>query len=338
MNIILFSDNKNIPKCFTAIEKAKGFTLEYFPLSELKKQLKKPEPRSFIYVDISNNTAADIAKTAKFLAKQKGLCFGLIDSKGAVSDTAELFFNGASDYIGKGLFKEGIPVKRLKQAIDFKLPEAGSPPAADKIEETIQKTAAKKNASKANYILTGNSWKEIKPGKEYTFCFMFVELDNQAYIKKHLSGALLNDFTSAFHDILEETVAPINGQVWMWMDFCGLILLPFDGKKCDAIQTGFKLMLDRKIISFEDYPFNTLLSYRIALHIGNTLYKNRGNTGTIVSDSINSVFHLGQKYAKPNTFSLTEDVVEFIPEGLEEWFMPDAKFEGRNIIKMKGVL
>ncbi|MBP7583491.1 MAG: hypothetical protein KBA61_05635, partial [Spirochaetes bacterium] len=38
-------------------------------------------------------------------------------------------------------------------------------------------------------------------------------------------------------------------------------------------------------------------------HVGNTVYRVRGDTGSIISDSINSIFHLGQKYAPDSSYS-----------------------------------
>jgi len=94
-------------------------------------------------------------------------------------------------------------------------------------------------------------------------------------------------------------------------------------------------MLDRNIISAEDIGFNIPLSYRISLHIGNTVYKNRGDTGHIVSDTINSVFHIGQKYAGPGGFYVTQEIFPFIPKGLDAYFIPAGVFEGREIRRMR---
>ena len=106
---------------------------------------------------------------------------------------------------------------------------------------------------------------------------------------------------------------------------------------CAANQIPFRMMLERNIISAEDIGFNTLLSYRIVLHICNTIYRKRGDTGDIVSDSINSIFHLGQKYAEPGNFYATQDVFSFIPKGLSDYFVPAGIYEGRKIMQMRTI-
>lgn len=326
MNIVIFADGKPVQTAFQKIEKNKLYTVSFFPLGELKKQVKKIPLRSLVYVDLGPMTEPEQKKTITFMEKLSDLMVGYIDSKGSVSDVASLFHRRGADYISKVILKNGIEVKRLKPVIEYGetlLPE---------IEEEVI-TAAQKD-----YILSGESWKGVRSGKEYTFCFMFIEMDNQKELKHSFGAQNLEKVIKEFHDYIEKIISPINGKIWMWMDFGGLILLPFDGEKCDAILTSFKLMLNRGIFSVEDFDYDMVFSFRIALHIGNTIYETRGDTGEIVSDSINSIFHLGQKYAKSGNFYLTEDVKEFIPPGLEKSFLDDGTYEGREIIRMRNLL
>jgi hypothetical protein len=95
------------------------------------------------------------------------------------------------------------------------------------------------------------------------------------------------------------------------------------------------LMLNQRLISAEEFCYDFLVSFRVALHIGNTVYQLRGDTGTIVSDSINSIFHLGQKFAEPGSLYLTEDVRPLLPAGLEKSFVSEGIYEGREILRMR---
>jgi hypothetical protein len=126
----------------------------------------------------------------------------------------------------------------------------------------------------------------------------------------------------------------MNGRVWMWMDFCGLVLIPFDGERCEAVLSCLRMVMNRVIISAEECDLGILLSYRIALHIGNTVYRARGDTGTIISDSINSIFHLGQKFARPGHFLVTENAEPFIPAGVRDLFRSEGVYEGRMIYRL----
>jgi hypothetical protein len=322
MDIVIFSDSKKIDDLFSRV-KNKQYSFHYFPVSELKKTIKNIESGTLLYIDVTNVEESERDKILKFLSKLKGYHYGIIDPRGTVDDIAEQFHNGACDYIGKGLIKEGISPSRLKKIVELVTinAAAGAGPEGDEVPAN-------------RYILSGNNWDEIKPGNEYTFCFMFIELDNQKELVKKFGAAHIDSFLRSFHDLIERIVSPINGRIWMPLDFGALILIPFDGKKCDAILTSFRFIMARKIISIEEYDSKTLLSYRIALHLGNTIYKSRGETGTIISESINSVFHLGQKFTEPGNFYLTKEIFPYIPHGLKKWFIPVGKYEGRDIMRM----
>lgn len=321
MTVYIFSDTKGIEKNFESLKKSKKSELNILPVSEIKKSLKSIPRGALVYLDIAKINSSDIKKNLNILKKQSSLHYGIIDTKGSVEDIADLFHDGASDYIGSKLLKKGIQAKRIQKVLSLK---------------TIEPPDDKPARQKIKYI-PSKSWKEVEAGKEYTFCFMLVELDNKNELKK-LSSNLFSSIANTFHDYLEDTVTPLGGKIWIWMDFGGLILFPFDGKKCESIEAAFKLMLARKLISAEYIHLDLELTYRVAMHIGNTAYKKRGSTGNIVSDSINSVFHLGQKYTEQGGFYLTDEVFSFTPEGLIDHFVPAGEYEGRNILRMKRIL
>lgn len=322
MDIYVFSNLKNIDKSFAGIKKEKNVSIRILPAGEIKKLTTIAHPGSLIFADISSYKEKEIPRTLKFLAQLESYHHIIIDPNGSAEDIAGLFHNGALDYIDKKLLKSGITLKRLSKVLEFK--------------KIVYETDEQKSA-KLNYILSGNNWENIVPGRIYTFCFMYVELDNKDELKCY-STEQFNRIINSFRKYLEELMAPKNGKIWIWSDFGGLILFPFNGKKCDAIETAFMLMINRKLLNAEIMHHDIMLSYRIAMHIGNTVYKTIGETGTIVSDSLNSVFHLGQKFAEPGNFYLTDDVFCMTPGGLMSYFIPAGKYEGRNILRMRRVL
>ena len=247
MEIAIFSNGKNIKSIFTKLEKSKTYTISYYPTDDLKKAVKKISPTSLIYFDINNLDKDAINRTVKFLASLEKMIFGIIDLKNSVNDVFELFYNGTSDYIGKNIIKENITEKRLDKIKEFK-------------SEFFKNNKENNFKPKAPYILSGNDWKNIKTGDEYTFCLMFIELDNQNKLKNKFDGEHLNTITERFLNYVSSAVDELNGKVWMWMDFGGLILFPFNGKNCEAILASYRLMLDSNIISSEDIGYDILLS------------------------------------------------------------------------------
>ncbi|MBN1533975.1 MAG: hypothetical protein JXA20_14995 [Spirochaetes bacterium] len=320
MDIILFTDNKALIKTFTGIKGGKDLSITAHPHGELKKALKRNPANVFLYIDMGSFPAKEHGKILKSLQKPEGFAFGVIDGKGSIKDPAGIFHLGASDYIGKDLLKKGLDARRIREALTFR-------------EIAAQEESAVK--TEAHYIISGKDWGKIKAGNEYTFCMMLLELDNKKEMRQSFGGEKLNDILASFQKFVADSMAPHKGKIWMWQDYGGLILFPFDGESCDAILACVRLMMNRNIISAEHFDTDILLSYRIAMHLGNTVYKKRGDTGNIISDAINSVFHLGQKYADPESFSITNALAPFIPQGLEKLFVPAGEYEGRKILRMR---
>jgi hypothetical protein len=293
--------------------------VEFMAPGSLKSALRDLPADSITYADLSSFKPAEVQKTLKLLYAAENIRWGVVDPKGAVKDPAEIFHRGGADYVGKDLVTSPLTPARFAAVTNFRLVEA---PAAPKV------------GSLPSYIPSGKDWATIREGREYTFCMMFIELDNQAALRKSASDKHIHEVTRTFHDFVQRTVAAMGGKVWIWMDFGGLVLIPFDGERCEAVLSCLRMMMNRVIISAEECDLGMHLSYRIALHIGNTVYRARGDTGTIISDSINSIFHLGQKFARPGHFLVTENAEPFIPAGVRDLFKNEGVYEGRMIYRL----
>jgi hypothetical protein len=73
-----------------------------------------------------------------------------------------------------------------------------------------------------------------------------------------------------------------------------------------------------------------------ALHYGVINYKQPGKTGTIISDAVNFIFHLGAKKAEPGRLTISGDLPDVtVPENLKDLFIPAGEYEGRKIWQTK---
>ena len=151
----------------------------------------------------------------------------------------------------------------------------------------------------------------------------------KSYGAKNLSLAILS-----FRTYIEGFVKRFGGKLWMWFSFGGIVLFPFNAKVCQALTCGFRLMLFKHLYDIEGSHFPHFLSFRMVLQIGNTPYTEQ-NTGHIVSDSLNSIFHLGQQFVPPGNFCVTEEVVQFGHSALRSFFVAAGTFEGRQILRMR---
>jgi hypothetical protein len=323
MKVIVFSDQNTTRDFFSPLMSKERFDVTFLPPDNLESVMRRAEKNAFFYIDIASYQSKRRVEVLQTLERKKKVRYGIIDPDGFIKDIALLFHYGASDYIDGEILGERMTEKRIFKAATFLPPE---PVAALKTT---------KDTVTSRYILSGNDWKGIKAGQEYTFVLMYVELDGYEELKKTMSDSQVNLIINIFKRYVKKSVTSIDGKVWIWNEFEGVILFPFDGCRCDAILACFRLMLSQKIFSIEHLGFNALFSFRIALHLGNTVYKRKGSTGTIVSRSVNTIFHIGRRFAEQGNFYLTQEVFQYTPDGLKKCFLPAGQFEAHEIIRMR---
>jgi hypothetical protein len=322
MNVILFSDSEQMKERFLPLARSRAVDFSLLPCSSLKSGLKEAPREAFAYVDVSGYERESRERILKYLKIYGKHRYGIVDPEGSVRDIGTLFLNGASDYVGSS-FDGQITPRRVYSALALR---------AHLLEDT---GSHKKTLAGDGHILSGSDWRKIRSGQEYTFCLMYIELEDKRQLRRTLSDDLIGMADTSFRSYVERTVSQNNGKVWMWNDFEGIVLFPFDGKRCEAVLMCFGLMLSRTIYSVENPHFNNLLSFSICLHLGNTVYRRSGETGTIVSDSVNTVFNIGRKFGESGNFYLTGEVLAKAPKGIEKCFLPAGRFEGFEVLRMR---
>ncbi len=331
MDIHVFSDKKNTAAVFSDIEKSRTYRVSYYGVKDFKKTYPKLQNRSLCYIDIYHMDDRERKKLISSLRRIRTVYYGIIDSKNNVSDIGDLFHSGAVDYIGRDVCRKGISMQRVRK-IDRIISEKEA--IADSAAEDDSALAKSSSLSK-KYISSGSNWKNIKSNQEYTFLMMYVELDDQSEFQNKSSKSHTSSIISSFKAYLEQFFIPVQGKIWMWKDFGGLLLFPFDGNSVDPVVQAIRFLLSRRIAAIEHFRMSKLLSYRIAFHIGNTMYRSSGATGNIISDSINSIFHLGKKSNNRGELCITEEVFDFLPEGIKFLFVVKGTYEGRKILRMR---
>jgi hypothetical protein len=282
------------------------------------------EPGSLAYVDLSGLDEPAITQYLRSLSKSKSFHFALIDPAGKMKDTSQLFHQGFADYVDKVTLLEGLTTKRLNRVFRY-LQE-------NKRLFDRQKTSPEKGI--LPYIPSGGDWREVEPGREYTFTLLFVELDGKEDMEKKYGHKNLGIALASFRNFIENSVRPYRGKLWIWSRFGGIVLFPFNGIECPSLKCCFRLFLFKHLYDIEESLFPNFLSFRMAMHLGNVVFTEQ-NTGHVVSDSLNFIFHIGQQFARPGRFYITEEVLRLGPSVLKSFFVDSGLFEGRKLLQMR---
>ncbi|MDR1420736.1 MAG: hypothetical protein LBI86_10210 [Treponema sp.] len=328
MNFI-FTSKKN-PGVLLSGNKAAAL-FQILPAESLKKH--SPSAGDMSYLDISDLDPAEIKKA---LALLKKICaashWGIFDPKGRHSDPASFFFEGASDYLGKTA-AAGLSAKRLNAAVSWRgdLPggkaadPSGTANGAAKAPEIPPKKSAKLFPGKFE------GWKSIRTGTVAPFLFLYAALSTGGgALGSRLGEAAFTVVRNRLREFLQQRLAGASALLWMESESNFLFLVPpYTALAKAAVTAGLKLVLAAPLAGIENLGLSMPVDFTVALHYGKTPFQAPGKTGTVISDAVNFVFHLGAKHAEPGRLTMSEEVpAAAVPPGLAGLFISAGEYEG----------
>jgi hypothetical protein len=322
VNIYIFSSGKTSPLKPPGKNAAVPLLL---PIAALTKH--RPEAGDFSCLDISGLLPADLKKAVTKLKKAcAGSAWGIIDPRGEAPDPAVFFFGGASDYMGPEPVKKGLDKKRLAAARSWRDAASGEPSAGNAANAPAAKGAAGRKLPGGKF----EGWKSIRAGTAAPFFFLFVSLAEQANFRARLGEAAYNTIKNRLREALQQYLQDSQALLWMETESSYLFLIPpqaVHGKA--AVEASLKMIAGCRLIAIEKLGLHIPVDFTFALHYGKTVFRAPGKTGTVVSDAVNYIFHLGAKHAEPGRLTISADVSdEAIPEGLAGMFTGAGIFEG----------
>jgi class 3 adenylate cyclase len=297
--------------------------VEQAPPARLAEVLSTLDAGDLLYLDLSACPAAKAKTRLKQLLAREELFLGVIDPRGTVKDVPSLFHDGAVDYLDAEAWKAGIPPRRIARVAAYAR-------ALRRYPEAAGRDVAPAPAGRPS----GADFSRLREGEEYTFSFMFLELDGSEDLERRHGAANLTEALTSFRAYVDRSVAPFGGRTWIWSRFGGIVLFPFDGRREQAAPCGLSMILYKHLYDIEESRFPHFVSWRMAAHLGEVTWRER-DTGTLVSDTLNSMFHLGQQYTPAGSFYVSDDVRALAGEPVRAFFLPAGTYEGRRIWRMR---
>jgi hypothetical protein len=306
----------------------------------------RPRTGDFLYLDISGMDKKALARALGAL-KKTALPWGVIDPKGEAADPAEFFFSGAADYLGPKAIKAGVKEKRLAAARAWKTP--GTPEDKGQEKEKAKEKAPKpragdaEKAEKSLPLLEGlklgqgkfPGWASLKAGAAAPFFFLFVSAEGgKGGLRNALGEAAFTGVRNRLRLFLRQQFEPSGAQLWIETESAALLLVPPRAPLIQqAVVAALKILMAAPAAGFENLGLPFPARFTFALHYGKTAYHEPGKTGTLVSDAVNFIFHLGTRRAEPGRLTLSgETPAQAIPQALTDMFVRAGEFEGRPLV------
>jgi hypothetical protein len=328
MSVFIFTKKE------AALKKVFAKNTQFFSVSDLSAH--SPGSDDLTYLDISGFTAADLKKTLLHLKKScRDTPWGIIDPKGTEKDIASLFFEGASDYLGPSFFKGEKPIdpKHIKEAHQWR-------------KTFLKNASAASDAKPAGDLKTGiklpadsafSSWKKMQSGKVMPFYLLYCSLQGKHSFESRLDTKTIAQVHSSFLNYLDEKFAECDGLLWINSGQDCLFLVPPKARYAEeAVKTCVSIIVSAPMVVLETLGIRIPSNFVFALHYGSVTYKPPGKTGTIVSDAVNFIYHLGAKKAESGRLTISGELPDkTIPASLQDCFLPAGEFEGRKIMHTK---
>jgi hypothetical protein len=314
MRILVYAADPSERKLSAFYQRAvpPGAEFEVLAYSTFMRSYRKRAPGAFVYLDAS--AEPDIARLVECgarLGALEGCAWGVFDRQGLVDDPAGLFFAGAKDYLGPHTLRSGIDPERVRQAFAF----AG--------------LIVRQGAQTPTSAFPG--WNGIQHGAEIQARFCYAAVGNQRELLERIGEKRLNRLRESFAAFLDPWAKECDGLVWIREPAGNLLLFPPRDAGMNPVLAAFRLLLDRALIGYEVFKLETPLTFRFAFHYGATIWKPPGSTGTIVSDDVNFIFHLGTKAAEDGVILVSEESKDSVPICLRDLFASAGDFEGRTL-------
>jgi hypothetical protein len=314
-----------------ALPDKKETAVEFFSAAALNKH--SPGAEELTYLDITGYQTADLKKTVTLLKKRcKTAPWGIIDLKGVSKDPAPWFFEGAADYMGPAAL-QSAGERRYKAAAAWKLTANGIVPKSE------NNSALPTNFGQEIKLNTSRfaGWKEVGAGSRVNVYLLYVSLQGKTSLQSRVGEASYKQLYKYFLGYLNRNLH--DAEALQWMDTgkdCLFIIPPREAYANTAIASCLRILLSAPLVSVETFGLSIPVNFVFALHYGAITYQPPGKTGTIISDAVNFIFHLGAKKAELGRITISgETPNSTIPKKLLDNFVPAGNFEGRDLLQSR---
>jgi len=237
--------------------------------------------------------------------------FGFIDLEDRITDPVSLIHKGYVDVIRKLDLKYNSK-QRMARVLQYL------------------------NMEPAEQTAGSYDWSSYIEGREYPFLFFYIELDHSEELKTKLGVTRFNYICDYFIQALEAWIHRENGRIWMERKTSALVLFPLVNNQTHVVIESIRFFMNNKLDQVGQFSSSLTLNFHALLDQTHTEYRPPGSTGGLVSDSLNTYFHLTHWYNEAETFYITSRIHDTLSDKIKKYFLPVAKkMEGPKIYRLR---
>jgi len=274
-----------------------------------------------VYLDLGSLPKRQHAEWLERLSADRGLRWAVIDRGRSLDDPAALFRLGAVDFIGAEA-REGIVDRgRIEDIRAY----------AERLDNHGPKAARQR----AHYGCFPG-WEALTEGKTYELCAFYAGVWDADGLRTRLGEQRFARFKAAVAGVVNGVVQEHGGLLWIADDQSFLALLPPE-LAAQLVASAMRILANMRLISYEQLRLEQEVGcLYFCIRRCELPWQKPGQTGTVVSDALNYMYHLGRKFTPACAVDLVDDLAETLDPRLKALFVDAGSFENRPIRRFLG--
>lgn len=280
-----------------------------------------PPEDSIVFLDAAALPKRALAEAMDRLSSSRHLRWAIIDRTRILKDTALVFHLGGCDYIGADAEEGSIDLQRLDRAALF----------ASRMDPDTRA-----HHSHRSHGSTFPGWDALEEGKSYELLILFASIADAEGLRTRLGETRFARLKASAQALAASIAHDAGGLLWITDDRSFLLL--FQPDTCSQVMNScLKVLANMRLISFEQFRLDQeSVSLSFSLRRAVLPWQKPGQTGTVIADALNYIFHLGRRFTPPGTIDLVDGLGSELPPRLASRLENAGDFEGRSIERFAG--
>ena len=174
-------------------------------------------------------------------------------------------------------------------------------------------------------VRKSRNWGVLKPGIEYTVCFLRIDITGNTQLVKKNSAASVNTAYGFLRETVHSSAERRNGRVWLWEGDGGVAAFAFGNRNQAATLAAMEILHELFFYNKTRCPLTSPLRVRIGVHSGPCEYTEE-NAALNKTETMQRVMDIEKKYTKPNYCTISVVVREMLDHLVSSQFtlLPDG--------------
>ncbi len=314
MKVLLASRSKASELLFSGVE------LSRLPPAEIDTALEHVRADSVMYIDFGSLPKKAAQELVSSLGASRSVHWAVLDRSRSWSDPAALFHAGAIDYLGPEAAEGTVNPARLAL-----------------IESFIERSDSRVIKSrKAHRQATLPPWDCLVEGKAYDMLILYLGIWDADGMRVRLGENRFTRFKSSVLNLAASLIQEHGGILWITDDRSCLALFPPEALN-GLFTSCMSTLAGMRLISYEQFRLEQEVGWlSFCFQTASVPWQKPGQTGKIISDALNYIYHLGRKFLRPCVIDLVDDTITELAPRLAALLKDAGSFESRPVHRFHG--